>query len=277
MVRQCWSRSISDEFLFENKTRQAPRWSYHLPKPYVSISKYKPSIYACLWPYEFCQIVLTLGRNFSCFHDRVRAHPHIHANSYTGSYEKHAIHPPKISTPSSKDISLLAKEERGHWKKRKIKCSKKHKKCAPIKEHRKKYMKHDPTQIFYTLAHLDQVARLVSSWIRFLAQQHYVAQVSLMLILPKAPHISHRVGSWGSFKSLWWANKHHLSDRGNHLRNFLSLCKNFQKLWDRSQKREEWVIQSQNHSTLQPPKARWKVTSPTSKKGKVSLVPILSK
>jgi hypothetical protein len=59
----------------------------------------------------------------------------------------------------------------------------------------KKYMKHDPTQIFYTLAHLDQVARLVSSWIRFLAQQHYVAQVSLMLILPKAPHISHRVGS----------------------------------------------------------------------------------
>jgi hypothetical protein len=26
---------ISDEFLFENKTRQAPRWSYHLPKPYV--------------------------------------------------------------------------------------------------------------------------------------------------------------------------------------------------------------------------------------------------
>jgi hypothetical protein len=28
---------ISDEFLFENKTRQAPWWSYHLPKPYVDI------------------------------------------------------------------------------------------------------------------------------------------------------------------------------------------------------------------------------------------------
>jgi hypothetical protein len=28
---------ISEEFLFENKTRQAPRWSYHLPKPYVDI------------------------------------------------------------------------------------------------------------------------------------------------------------------------------------------------------------------------------------------------
>jgi hypothetical protein len=44
-------------------------------------------------------------------------HPHIHANSYTGSYAKHAIHTPKISTPSSKEISLLAKGERGHWKK----------------------------------------------------------------------------------------------------------------------------------------------------------------
>jgi hypothetical protein len=51
------------------------------------------------------------------------------------------------------------------------------------------------TKIFHTLAHLDQVALLVSSWIRSLAQQHHVAQVSLMLILPKAPHTSHGVGS----------------------------------------------------------------------------------
>jgi hypothetical protein len=63
-----------------------------------------------------------------------------------------------------------------------------------------------------------------------LAQQHYVAQVSLMLILPKAPHTSHRIGSWGSLKSLLWGNKH-------HPRNFVSLCKNFQKLWDRSKKK----------------------------------------
>jgi hypothetical protein len=70
---------------------------------------------------------------------------------------------------------------------------------------RKKYMSH-------TLAHLNLVAWLVSSWIRSLAQQHHVAQVSLILILPRAPLTSHRVGSWGSFKSLWWGNKYHLSD-----------------------------------------------------------------
>jgi hypothetical protein len=61
---------------------------------------------------------------------------------------KHVIHPPKLNTPSSKKISLLAKGERGHKKrKRKNKCSKKHREkyvCAPIKEHRKKYVKHDP-------------------------------------------------------------------------------------------------------------------------------------
>jgi hypothetical protein len=84
---------------------------------HMSISKYKPSTYACLWPIEFGQIVVTLGRIFSCFHDQDHVHPHIHANSYTGSYAKHAIHTPKISTPSSKEISLLAKGERGHWKK----------------------------------------------------------------------------------------------------------------------------------------------------------------
>jgi hypothetical protein len=49
-------------------------------------------------------------------------------------------------------------------------------------------------KIFHTFAHLDQVTYIVSSWIRSLAQQHNVAQVSLMLILPKAAHASHRVG-----------------------------------------------------------------------------------
>jgi hypothetical protein len=34
-----------------------------------------------------------------------------------------------------------------------------------------------------------------------LAQQHHVAQVSLKLILPKAPHTIYRVGSWGSLKA----------------------------------------------------------------------------
>jgi hypothetical protein len=29
---------ISEEFLFENKTRQTPRWSYYLPKSYVDIN-----------------------------------------------------------------------------------------------------------------------------------------------------------------------------------------------------------------------------------------------
>jgi hypothetical protein len=53
-------------------------------------------------------------------------------------------------------------------------------------------------KILHTLAHLDQVAWLFSSWIRSLAQQHHVAQVILILILSKAPHTSHRVGSWGS-------------------------------------------------------------------------------
>jgi hypothetical protein len=50
---------------------------------------------------------VTLGRILSCFHDRDHVHPHIHANSYTGSYAKQAIHPPKINTPKFKEISLL--------------------------------------------------------------------------------------------------------------------------------------------------------------------------
>jgi hypothetical protein len=64
---------------------------------------------------------VTLGRIFSCSHDRDHVHPHIHANSYTGSYAKHAIHPPKINTPKFKEISLLVflQKERGFIKERK--------------------------------------------------------------------------------------------------------------------------------------------------------------
>jgi hypothetical protein len=68
---------------------------------------------------------VTLGRIFSCFHYRDHVHPHIHANSYTGSYAKHAIHPPKINTPKFKEISLLVilqKERRVIEKKESI-CS----------------------------------------------------------------------------------------------------------------------------------------------------------
>jgi hypothetical protein len=66
---------------------------------HMSMSMHKLSTYAWLWPIEFCQIVVTLGIIFSCFHDRDHVHLHIQANSYTKSYTKHAIHPPKINTP----------------------------------------------------------------------------------------------------------------------------------------------------------------------------------
>jgi hypothetical protein len=97
-----------------------------------------------------------------------------------------------------------------------------------------------------------------------LAQRHHGEQVSLMLILPTAPHTSHRVGSWGSLISLWWGNKYHLTDRGNHPRN-LSFVAKISKLRDRIQKREERVMQCQNRSILPRPKARWKATSPIGK------------
>jgi hypothetical protein len=171
--------------------------------------------------FEFCQIFVTLGRIFSCSHDRDHIHQHIHANSYTVCYAKHVIHPPKINTPKSKEISLLVflqKRNKGHWKKESI-CSRSIEKNvfqsksieksetwppSKIKERgesqSKEYLeKH--TNIFHTLAHLDQVAWLVSSCIRSLAQQHHVAQVSLILILAKAPHSSHRVARWGSLKA----------------------------------------------------------------------------
>jgi hypothetical protein len=58
---------------------------------------------------------MTLGRIFSCSHDRDHIHPHIQANFHIGSYAKHAIHPPKINTPNFKKISLLVifQKERG--------------------------------------------------------------------------------------------------------------------------------------------------------------------
>jgi hypothetical protein len=67
---------ISDEFLL--KIKQDKFLNDHITYPsHMSISKYKPSTYACLWPIEFCQIVVTLGRIFSCFRDRNHVHPHI--------------------------------------------------------------------------------------------------------------------------------------------------------------------------------------------------------
>jgi hypothetical protein len=89
---------------------------------------------------------VTLGRIFSCFHDRDHVHPHIHANSYVGSYAKHAIHPPKINTPKFKEISLLVflQKERGVIEKKYM--LKKHRKnllqSKSIEKKRKR--KHDP-------------------------------------------------------------------------------------------------------------------------------------
>jgi hypothetical protein len=111
-----------------------------------------------------------------------------------------------------------------------------------------------------------------------LDQQHYVAQVSLSCSsYPKAPHTSHRVGSdarskaFGEVANTTWAIE------GTIWGTLSLFAKKIQKPRDRSQKREEWVMPSQNHSTLQTPKARRKVTSPTSKQEKVSLAPIHSK
>jgi hypothetical protein len=111
---------ISDEFLL--KIKQDKFLNCHINyQSHMSISMHEPTTYACLWPIEFCQIVVTLGRIFSCFHDQDHVHPHIQVNYYTGSYAKHAIHPPKINTPKfQREFSFynLAKGERGHWKKR---------------------------------------------------------------------------------------------------------------------------------------------------------------
>jgi hypothetical protein len=77
---------------------------------------------------------MTLGRIFSCSHDRDHIHPHIQANFHIGSYAKHAIHPPKINTPKFlRDFSpcILAKGEKGHQKK-KMYMLKKHRKSIYV-------------------------------------------------------------------------------------------------------------------------------------------------
>jgi hypothetical protein len=82
---------ILDDFFL--KIKQSKFLNGHITyQSHMSISMFKPSTYACLWPIEFCQIVVTLVRIFSCFHDWDHTDLHIHANSYTGSYGKHAIH-----------------------------------------------------------------------------------------------------------------------------------------------------------------------------------------
>jgi hypothetical protein len=128
---------ILDDFFL--KIKQGKFLDGHITyQSHMSISMHKPSTYACLWSIEFCQIVLTLGRIFSCFHDRDHVHPHIHANSYNGSYTKHAIHLPKINTPEFKEISLLVFLQKERPIIEKNICSRSIEKCAPIKEHRKK-------------------------------------------------------------------------------------------------------------------------------------------
>jgi hypothetical protein len=123
---------------------------------------------------------LTLGRIFSCFHDRDHVHPHIHANSYNGSYAKLPSIHQKINTPKFKEISLLVilQKERGVIKRKKEYMLKKHRKkvlqsksiekrekesMTPSKikargESQRKECLAKTTKIFHALAHLDQVA-----------------------------------------------------------------------------------------------------------------------
>jgi hypothetical protein len=123
------------------------------------------------------------------------------------------------------------------------------------------------TKIFHTLAQFDQVASLVSSWIRSLAWQHHVAQVSLMLILPKALQTRHRVGNWGSFKILWWGNKYHFERSSEPSEELCLSLQKFQNSKIRSKKREEWVMQSQNCSTLNLRRQGGKLQAPQVKHG----------
>jgi uncharacterized membrane protein YwaF len=111
---------ISEEFLL--KIKQDKFLNGHITyQSHMSMSKYKPSTYSCLWPFEFCQIVVTLGTIFSCFHDRDHVHPHIQANFHTGSYTKHVVHPPEKYNAKFKEISLLVflQKERGVIKRKK--------------------------------------------------------------------------------------------------------------------------------------------------------------
>jgi hypothetical protein len=98
-----------------------------------------------------------------------------------------------------------------------------------------------------------------------LAQQHHVAQVSLMLILPKGPHTSHRVGSWDSLKSFGevtnttWAIE-------ETIQGTLSVFAKFSINSETgSRKEEEWKMQSQNPFYFSTSESRCKATSPTSK------------
>jgi hypothetical protein len=100
-------------------------------------------------------------------------------------------------------------------------------------------------KIFHTLAHLDQVAWLVSSWIRSLAQHHHVAQVNFMLILPKAPHTSHGVERWGSLKAFGEVTNTTWAIEGT-IWGTLSFFAKFSKNSKMgSIKEEEWEMQSQ--------------------------------
>jgi hypothetical protein len=106
MARQCWSAlsisTVKSQTISFLKIKQGKFLNgYTTYQSHMSISVFKSSTYVCLWPIEFCQIVVTLGRIFSCFLCRDHIHPHIHDNSYTGSYTKHAIHPSKINTPTT--------------------------------------------------------------------------------------------------------------------------------------------------------------------------------
>jgi hypothetical protein len=88
---------------------------------------------------------VTLNRKFSCFDDRDHVHPHIHANSYIGSYAKHSIHPPKLNTPKSKEISLvILQKERGVIEK--SICSRIIERNVLQSKSIEKRIKHDPLQ-----------------------------------------------------------------------------------------------------------------------------------
>jgi hypothetical protein len=116
-----------------------------------------------------------------------------------------SIHQKNKYSKVQRDFSFcnLAKGERGHWKKgicsksieknvlQSNSIEKRKKSMSPLQNKSKRRISkwgllRKTKNIFQTLAYLDQVAWLVSSWVRSLAQQHHVAQVSLILILPKS-------------------------------------------------------------------------------------------
>jgi hypothetical protein len=62
-----------------------------------------------------------------------------------------------------------------------------------------------------------------------------------------------------------WGKKYHLSDRGNHPRNLVFLCKIFKNSEIGSRKEEEWEMQSQNLFYFSTFETRLTATSPTGK------------